>query len=334
MNDLDPKVSVVILCYNNLQRCTKNCIESILKSKNEISYEVIVVDNNSTDGTKEWVTSIAESHPEIKPVFNQANLGFAKGNNEGIKKCTGKFVVLLNNDTLVSDFWLDKLCHHLNDPRVGLVGPLTNCIDSLQEVNILGMNTDNWVEIFEKFCQQNPPHVIEVKMICFFCVAMRTEIFQEIGLLDENYGIGNFEDDDFCCRVSNSKKILITTDCFVYHLGSASFNKFSNERLLKLYAENKAYFQAKNSVRYSYLEKLREALNYFFEVEHLTTNEIKSRERYLMRSLNNAIEDENYLAQHQVGKINKKQVIQLVDNVFLGGTLSKLYRKAKKWKQN
>ncbi len=92
------------------------------------------MDNHSTDGTPEYLRKIAFQCPHIKVVFNDDNRGFAPANNQGLAMATGDVLVLLNNDTIVPSGWLIQLSKHLDDPAVGLVGPVTNRIGNEAEI--------------------------------------------------------------------------------------------------------------------------------------------------------------------------------------------------------
>lgn len=333
LNDVtkgEPKVSIIVLCYNNLEKCTKSCIESILKSKNKSAYELIVVDNASTDKTVDWLKEKAVGLNNIKIIANKYNEGFARGNNIGIKVATGEYIIILNNDTIVTDFWIDNLCNPLKNETVGAVGPLTNCIDSLQEVKIPGLDISNWEQQSKQYLSNNDQDLIYVKKLCFFCVAFKKEVLVKIGLLDEKFGLGNFEDDDLCMRISKKYKLAIAKSCFIYHQGSASFNKFDNASLASIYSENKAYFERKNSIRYSHLSKIDDAFDYFLNGNPRNIEEVKYRKRFLKRALTNAKIDEDYLYKNQVENLSKKQLIKLVDKCFFNGIITTCYRKIKK----
>jgi GT2 family glycosyltransferase len=119
-----PRASVVIVTFNSLV-FTKLCLESVL-SNTDPGYELIVVDNRSTDGTVEYLRELAREHSHVTVVFNESNRGFAPANNQGLARATGRVLVLLNNDTIVPPGWLAGLSRTLDDPAIGLAGPVTN----------------------------------------------------------------------------------------------------------------------------------------------------------------------------------------------------------------
>src|SRR5690606_29181961 len=127
----EPRVSVIVLTWNNID-FTRRCLDSIEVHSGYRDLEVIVVDNASTDGSREWLRQWAAQPSAAgharRLVLNDANLGFSAGNNVGLRAATGEVLVILNNDTHVTPGWVRGLCNHLRDPALGLVGPVTNNI--------------------------------------------------------------------------------------------------------------------------------------------------------------------------------------------------------------
>src|SRR5262249_28067577 len=117
--------SIVVVTHNQLA-FTRLCLESLLANTDGPDYEVIVVDNASTDGTADYLRGLAERRPAVRVVPNDANRGFAAATNQGLAMAAGGVLVLLNNDTVVSRGWLAGLVRHLSDRDVGMVGPVTN----------------------------------------------------------------------------------------------------------------------------------------------------------------------------------------------------------------
>lgn len=109
-----PSCSVIVLNYYG-EQVIKDTIESLLKlNYPKTKYEIIIVDNNSQDNSKEILTKYSKQYPNIKLFFQNRNLGFSKGNNVGIKKAKGEFVALLNNDCVVEKNWLKELVKAAN----------------------------------------------------------------------------------------------------------------------------------------------------------------------------------------------------------------------------
>ena len=128
VRSLFPKASVVVVTFNNLA-LNRLCLESLYGRTDWPNFEVIVVDNASTDGTPEYLREAEARYPNLRAVCNETNRGFAAANNQGLTLATGDVLVLLNNDTVVTRGWLTALVRHLAaDPTLGLIGPFTNAI--------------------------------------------------------------------------------------------------------------------------------------------------------------------------------------------------------------
>jgi len=245
--------SIVVLTYNQLEDCTKSCIESIYKYTNIEEFELIVVDNDSQDGTPEYLKNIEPNYSNMSIILNDTNKGYSGGNNDGIKASKGNYVILLNNDTLVSQNWLEQILKPFKkDKSIGMVGPISNSVGNEQRVNIDGLNDKNYNEKIAQYIDSNKDIVTITQRLGFFCVAIRKELIDKIGLLDEKFGIGMFEDDDYCMRATKEGyKLVITDGCFVYHKGSVSFKKLTTDAYHEIFTKNKKYFLQKHGVEWS-----------------------------------------------------------------------------------
>ncbi len=237
------KVSLIVLTYNNLD-LTKKCLNSILNNTVYDNYEVILVDNNSTDGTQDYLKNTYANNGKFKIILNEENVGFAAGNNIGLAEATGDILVILNNDTYVSKYWLEPIVSILISEDVGLVCPVTNNIGNEAKINI---QYDNFNEMNIQaliYTSKNAGKTHPMNSVAFFCAAMRKDVFDEIGPLSEEYGLGYFEDDDYSLRVLNAGyKNYAIEGSFVHHHLSASFNKLGEEKKQKLMEKNRAIFE-------------------------------------------------------------------------------------------
>lgn len=216
--------SIVIVTYNQL-KFTKECIESIRMYTPE-PHEIVFVDNGSSDGTVKWLRRIVKNNMKYKLVENRKNLGFPMGCNQGIKKASGEYILLLNNDVVVTKGWLSGMLECLNNGMdVGIVGPMTNNISGPQQVPIVGYNSMQELNGYaQEFRKRNRFRRIPQRRIVGFCILFRRELVDKIGMLDESFESGNFEDDDFCLRAALAGyRNLIAADVFVHHYGSVSF---------------------------------------------------------------------------------------------------------------
>ncbi len=239
------RASILVLTYNNLDY-TRQCLESIFAYTEYPDYEVIVVDNASQDGTPAYLTEFAASHSSIKIILNEKNEGFARGNNIAAQASCGNYLVFLNNDTVVTEGWLSRLVAHVQNPLVGIVGPVTNSSanETLVEVDYQGL--EGMEQFAAQYSAAHAGEVFEIGMVPFMCAIMRREVYEDVGPLDERFGMGMFEDDDYAMRLrQKGYKILCTEDVFIHHWGSASFSKIGDDRYRQLFEENRLKFQEK-----------------------------------------------------------------------------------------
>ena len=245
INQTKPKVSIILVTYNNLD-FTKACLYSMEKYNNYLNCEIIVVDNLSQDGTREYLTEYEKNHPNFKAILHDCNSGFAAGNNIGINQAKGEYVILLNNDTFITPNWIQNLIKHFDlDNSIGMIGPRTNNIGNESRLEIHYANMEQMLEKSYDIYYDNIDNQYNIPILAFFCVAIKREIIEKIGLLDESYGIGMFEDDDYCMRVKEQGyKLVCADDVFIHHHLSASFDK-NPEWKEQLFKKNKAIYESK-----------------------------------------------------------------------------------------
>jgi len=241
-----PKVSVVVLTYNNLL-LTKDCLDSVEKYSDDIDLELVVVDNASSDETPAYLTSWAASRPHVKLILNPDNRGFAAGNNQGLAAATGDYLVILNNDTVVTRGWARRMVNHLkNAPDIGLLGPTTNNIGNEARVETRYTTLDEMQVEAEQITEAHLGKCFEFRTAAFFCAMLPRSTYETCGPLSEEYGLGFFEDDDYCrCVERAGLKVMCAEDVFVHHHLSASFNKLGAERKRALFEQNRAIYEAK-----------------------------------------------------------------------------------------
>lgn len=238
-----PRVSIIVLTYNNVKH-TKVCLYSLLKYSNYPNLEIVIVDNNSRDETPDFLKEFKAKHGNVKLILNKNNKGFAGGCNQGIEAATGDYLIFLNNDTIVTPDWVSGLIQSLKDKSVGLAGPITNFMWNHQEVDVSYRSVDSMLKKAEGITDKGG--VREAGDIAFFCVAARKELINEIGGLDERFGVGMFEDDDYCLRVKKAGyKIVVAEDVFVHHFGQISLFSLGNDKYKEIFEENKKKFEKK-----------------------------------------------------------------------------------------
>ncbi|MDB5894740.1 MAG: glycosyltransferase [Rhodoferax sp.] len=241
-----PRVSVVVLTYNNLA-LTEACLASLLRESDYPNLEIVVVDNASSDGSREYLQQFAAEHPATRLILNDTNLGFAAGNNVGLAAATGEYLVILNNDTVVTRGWVMGLMRHLQrDPAVGLVGPVTNNIGNAAKLNtsytdIAQMPSEAFSLTLARMGGSFP-----IRTAAFFCVMFHRAVYDACGPMSEDYGRGFFEDDDYCRRVEQEGlRVECAEDVFVHHHLSASFSKLPTPEREALFAQNRVRYEAR-----------------------------------------------------------------------------------------
>lgn len=236
------KLSIIILTYNT-QDLTLNCLRSLsqqnLNLKNS-DFEVILVDNNSHDGT---LAAVKKSYPWVKILKNSENLGFAAGNNPAIKKAKGEIVLLLNSDTLVPDATLQAMLDFLREnPDVGAATPRIELADGSLDLAchrgfptpwnaftyFLGLERlfpnskicSGYHQTYQNF---NLPH--EVDAISGACFFIRSKVIDQVGLLDERFFM-YAEDLDWCLRIKEAGwRIMYNPQVKIIHLKKQSGRK-------------------------------------------------------------------------------------------------------------
>lgn len=238
-----PIISVVIVTFNNRQ-LNELCISSVLSSAYP-NLEVIVVDNGSTDGTLEFLDDLDDNR--LKVLKNKDNLGFSAANNQGMKIATGSFLVLLNNDTVCPPFLFNILISHLqSNPELGLVGPVTNAIGNEARIPVDYENLRDLDDWAAHVYRMETGNLVDIDMLAFFCVAFSRKTLTDIGFLDERFGLGMFEDDDYNKRVRTAGlQVKLAKDAFVHHWHHASFKLLGEEKFLNLLGENGKRFKDK-----------------------------------------------------------------------------------------
>jgi glycosyltransferase involved in cell wall biosynthesis len=205
------KYSVVIPTYNHCEKYLKPCVDSIIKHSDMQDVELIISANGCTDNTFQYLHYLKASIPNLKIEWSDRPLGFAKATNRGIEAATAQKIVLLNNDIVLLDQsknqWLEMLDGpFLRDPSVGICGPI---IQHSPDAN-------------HQFC-------------VFFCAMIDRKVFDSIGLLNEEYGVGTGEDVEFSIEAmkagfsiaESAPKELVNPEMYrggfpIYHVGEGT----------------------------------------------------------------------------------------------------------------
>ncbi|MGU8077137.1 glycosyltransferase [Burkholderia pyrrocinia] len=241
-----PTVSAIVLTYNNLA-LTKDCLDSLETCSDDVDLEIVVVDNASSDGSPDYLSSWAASRSNVKLILNADNRGFAAGNNQGLAAASGDYLVILNNDTVVTRGWARRMVNHLRQaPEIGILGPLTNNIGNEARVDTRYTSLAAMHREAEAITRPNLGQWFELDTVAFFCAMLPRSTYERCGPISEDYGLGFFEDDDYCRHVQAAGWVVgCAKDVFVHHHLSASFNKLGAERKRVLFETNRAIYESK-----------------------------------------------------------------------------------------
>jgi GT2 family glycosyltransferase/ubiquinone/menaquinone biosynthesis C-methylase UbiE len=221
--------SMIIPVYNHLSD-TKQCIETIRLFTKAEKYEIIVINNGSIDGTAEWL----KQQPDIKVISNDENEGFVKACNQGIDLARGNEILLLQNDTIVTNNWLKNMREALySNPIIGAVGPLSYGVNALQRPEIIEdySNFIQMEDVAAKIAAEATQRWEQVLSLDAFCILLKREAVAAAGLLDEQFSPHYYEDIDYAFRlIKAGYRLLVSKEVFVHHTGGGTFKEFGAKR--------------------------------------------------------------------------------------------------------
>lgn len=210
------KVSIIILNWNG-KELTRNCLNSIREHTDYPDYEVIVVDNGSTDGS---VAMLENEFPEAKLIKNDRNLGFGKGNNQGMEIAQGEYFFLLNNDTLVTEGWLTNAVEIMeSDNRIASVGSTLISPNEVEQIEHIQRGKDR-----------------QRDTVCGAAMLMKRKAVERLGMFDvENFSPIYGEETDWNYRARNlGYRVIETPKSIVVHIGSVSTKRQNPNQYLLL----------------------------------------------------------------------------------------------------
>lgn len=219
------RYSVIILAFNGLVH-TVRCLQSLIQFAPSCGWEIIVVDNASSDGTRAWLQAFAEQHPDIiRLVLNEENHGFSRGCNDGALVAQGEWLCFLNNDTVVTQGWLERLQVCAEETGAGMVGPMSSNSNGRQMVHGQ-FSGDARPETVNAFAQQwaadHPRAWSPTGILYGWCILMRHAVWEAVGPFDERF-VNGHEDNDLSLRAQRAGiTLMIAGDVFIHHHGQGT----------------------------------------------------------------------------------------------------------------
>ncbi len=263
----------IIIPVWNLKDYTEQAVESIIKNT-DYPYRLIIIDNGSEKETKEYLESLKNDKrlPGYVLIRNEENKGYTIATNQGMEASDAPYVCLHNNDTIVCKGWLSEMVAVAESSKeIGIVNPNSNNLGSRKPWY---MSLDKYAE---KLMKEHKGQYIEMATAIGFCYLIKREVINKIGILKVGYGLGNFEDTEYCIRAfNNGYKSVFARGAYVWHAENASFDlveeyeemfKKNQEMFYQLFGKpgrllyiltkrNEAYFDKLKKETYSLAQKL------------------------------------------------------------------------------
>lgn len=245
-------LSILIVNWNT-RDLLQGCLESLYAHLPQGGFEVIVVDNASTDGSAQMV---AEHFPQVRLIQNAENRGFGRANNQAAAQAEGCYLLLLNPDTVIRERAVQALVDHLHrHPQVGAVGPCLLNPDGSLQVSAHPAPTltrEAWrllhLDALVPFSQypaakwrSTAPQAVEVLMGA--CLLVRSDLFRQVGMFDEQFFIYS-EEVDLCHRIRQAGwELHWLPAARVTHFGGQSTRQMADEMFIELHRNKIRYFR-------------------------------------------------------------------------------------------
>ena len=270
-SDQDSDVSVVLVCWNN-KDYLEPCLISLYENELSFSFDVVVVDNGSTDGSQEM---LSEKFPQALLIQNDRNVGLSTASNQGIEATTGRYILLLNNDTLVNQDSLETLAAFMDDhPGAGASGgKLLNPDGTFQAgYGIFPNLTQEFLiatglgrNLWENYPLQNiSTEITSVDWIQSAFLFLRRNALDQVGLFDENFFIyGDEVDLQYRLKLSGWQ-VYYLPQASTIHYGGRSMNRWSRRKMV--YRGKLLFFQNNYSRFSTFSLKLMLVVLSFFKL--------------------------------------------------------------------
>lgn len=268
--EMKRKVGIVIISYN-ASTAVRVTLASLRHARNEVPSSVLLIDNASNDLEREKIRLAFDRHVQEEGPLSweyvqlDRNLGFSGGNNVGIRRFLENqeitHICLLNSDVIVTDHWLDRLV----EAECDVISAVTNKADSEQCVPVdfeveldqclderienIPAETLSCIKSFAEDWHTAWKGNLTEADATFFCVLLTKRVVQKVGLLDETFFPGGYEDDDYCLRLRQEGfKVHLARDVFIHHWGSASFGQLQYAYFNNQAQRNRDYLEEKHGI--------------------------------------------------------------------------------------
>lgn len=222
--------SIIIPSWNNCDYLSK-CIGSIIR--NTKNYEVIVSLNGPNDDSLRFLSTVEKKLPNFHHFYSADQLCFSRAVNAGLELAHGKYLIVLNDDTIVTPDWADHLRSAFMDSEtklqinpIGIVGPVSNNASGSQAIECDPYNVEDLDVFAPDHYAKNKGKYLYTGFLSGFCMMIRYECYRAVGDFDSSFSVGGFEDNDYCLRAYKlGWKSIVDYSVFIHHYGQRSLSR-------------------------------------------------------------------------------------------------------------
>tara|TARA_B100001123_G_scaffold216567_1_gene244487 strand:- start:1183 stop:2169 length:987 start_codon:yes stop_codon:yes gene_type:complete len=232
-NKKPTSASVLLVSYRNFESTTLPCLNSLFNLSELDELQIIIVDNASGEETTNKIQHLIEDKENVEFIPNETNRGFPGGANDAAKRATSDIVFFLDIDTIIPNGAIRKLSDTINQNPDWIVGPVINQTGSEQKIFTESQEPMEILSEGKAWCQHANNSTLKVRQLDFCCIGMKRSTLEDIGPLEEGFGMGYYEDTDFCHRAHRKGyPLMMIEDVFIYHKGGGT-SMNSKEQLKK-----------------------------------------------------------------------------------------------------
>ncbi len=234
-------ISIIIPAHGGIDD-TRACLQAV-SEQTEPDLEILLVDNGSRDGSHR----LDEEFPAIRVLRQGRNLGFAGGVNQGLRAARGELIVVLNNDSMPAPRMLERMREALDsDSRIAMCAPVSNRVKGSAQIDVgeIGETRAGRQQIEDLLDEEERERLQDRSNLSGLCLMFRSRLVQKIGLFDERFGAGNFEDDDYSlrCRLLG-RRLVIVRNAFLHHRGGRTFHALGIDYAASLRLREARFFE-------------------------------------------------------------------------------------------